>query len=403
MLESRTVNWGRLGGLALALVLAGNLIAQPFRALRDLQETDFAVFASASRILASGSHCLYCLSTQRAFASAYLSATLPITWNPFVNPPLAAWILQPLAGLPPTAALAIFVSVALGCVIASALLIYRRLLNRISHPKAVVLTVAAVASLPGAWGIAIGQWTSIILLPLTVAVIWLHQRERSFATGMLLATALVKPQLVLLVPVAVLATRQWRVLAGFSAGACVWIATSFLILGASASDWLTFVGRVQDVVAVQMLGIPGGFAWLTGRPGAALIGFMVLVPVAIVGTLYLGRRLRNPAGIVALAVVGSLLLSPHINGDDFILCAPALALWGRRQPLAALIAALSLSLAFLLDVAVEAPSGAHVETLVVAGILIGTTRALMRVPGRPLSQTPVPLSYKSVALNPRPN
>lgn len=372
------MNVARLGGVVLGVTLVGNLVAQPLRAVRDLRDTDFAVFGSASRILASGSHCLYCLSTQRASLAAYVSQGTPGTWNLFVYPPPAAWILRPLAPLPPTVALAIFVSAALVCVMLAGLLLYRGLLRGVARPRAALLTIAAVASLPAAWGVALGQWTPIVALPVALAVILIHRKEHHVVAGLLLSLALVKPQLVVLVPFALVATREWRVLTGFGTGVCVWTAASFLLIGERALDWIGLVAQQQQAIAGQSISVPGGLAWLTHRPGGALIAFVALLPVAIVATMYVGRRLHDPAALVALALVGSLLIAPHLNADDFILCAPALALWGGRQPVAALIAALSLSLAFLLDAAVNAPAGAHLETIAVAGVLIGGTRALMR-------------------------
>ncbi|MFN2581742.1 MAG: glycosyltransferase family 87 protein [Candidatus Dormibacteria bacterium] len=357
------MNWRRVAGLAAGAGLVAYLLIEPLRAVRDVRDTDFAVFASAGRLVATPAACLYCPEAQRAAASAYLGMPVPSGWTQyFVNPPAAAWVIRPFALLPPSVGMALFALAAL-VAIAAALVVGVRLLGSLK-PGSRLLAIAAVCSLPSAAGIALGQWTPFLSLPLLAAVAWSTRERRPLLAGLLLALLLVKPQLVWLVPVALVIAQRWRMLGGFAIGAALWLSASLIVVAGRAADWISLVAHSGASVAGESLSIPGAAAGVTGIPEASAVATLALALAALFAAWrYRGRLRRDVAATVALAVAASLLLAPHCNPGDLALLAPLLLLWGRRSLAAALTAAFALSGAYIVDSLAGVPGGFHVETV----------------------------------------
>jgi hypothetical protein len=77
------------------------------------------------------------------------------------NPPLGAWLLQPLTYLNPQAALAGFLLASLIAVGAAAWLLRRQITH---DPRRLLIAVLAFASLPAAMTFAYGQWDGFLTL-----------------------------------------------------------------------------------------------------------------------------------------------------------------------------------------------------------------------------------------------
>ncbi len=201
-----------------------------------------------------------------------------------------------------------------------------------------------VASLPAALGLAQGQWDPLLLLAL-VGAIWALERKPLVA-GLLLSALLLKPQLIWLVPMALMAMRRWRALGGLALGAGLWVVTTLVLVGpAGALDWLR--ASLQDGSDSMQIapGIPGAVARLAGS-GAGWDVFLVAAPLAVIACVLVARRARDCAAAVCTAVAVSLLLTPHSIGPDLVLLAPGVALAGRRRPRLAVAVGLALSLAW---------------------------------------------------------
>src|ERR1700682_190327 len=74
----RTQGWWQRVTAVLVTVCGADLVAQVPRALRDVADTDFVAFITASRILSTGSTSLYSLSRLHAMQSSYLHRILPV-------------------------------------------------------------------------------------------------------------------------------------------------------------------------------------------------------------------------------------------------------------------------------------------------------------------------------------
>jgi len=377
------MDWRRLGGLFIAVLGTGNLIAQPLRALRDPRDTDYASFVSAARILAAGSRNLYSLAAQHAAESAYLGFTpSPSVANAFLNPAPAAFVLIPLTGLPRAVGLGIFLAATLTCTVTAATLIYRRIVDVVSPQRMrLVLTIVTAASFPAGMTLALGQWDPFIFLAETVAIVLLATKRSSIVAGMLLSVVLLKPQLGYLIPVALIASASWRVLWGMAGGAAMWAAASWLILGEHVLDWPRLIVGNDSATTIQTLGLPGFAGMIARSAQASVVAWAVLSFGAAALAVRWRTRLRSDrAAAVVLGIAASLLISPHLWSDDLLLLALPLAWWARTQPRAALCAALALSAAWGVDVAIGPLTGPHLETLVMVVVIAGLTASWLRAP-----------------------
>jgi hypothetical protein len=373
------MQWRRLGGLAVFAVGVANTVAEPLRGVRDARNTDYVSFISAARILARGSRNLYSLAEQHAAQTAYLGFTPSATVaNPFLNPAPCALALVPLTGLSRSAGIAIFLAVALLCLAVTCRLAYRHILAPLrSGRHRAVLVVASVCSLPAGMALALGQWDPFVLAPLAAAVVWLSQRRRAFAAGLLLAFIIIKPQLGFLIPVLLVAAGCWRTIAGMAAGAAAWVVASYAIVGSHLADWPRLVISSDAGPTVQTLGIPGFAGMLVGTTTASFVTWMACSSGVVVLAWRMRRSLRaNPGGALALGIGLSLLCAPHLWPDDLILLSIPLLWWARSEPGPALAAALLLSAAFGVDVAIGPLTGPHLETFPMLAAVGGLALAI---------------------------
>ena len=331
----------RWAALVTGAVLAANALTQAIRGLMTVRSgmpIDFVAFADASRLLVEGSRCLYCSAPQHAVESAYLGVPRP-AFVAFLNPPIVAVVLVPLAELPRTVGLGLFLVLSTLALGAAGWL----LVARLGCP--VWPTVLAVLSLPAAITLYKGQWDGLLLLALVAALVLLERRP--VLAGLLLSALAIKVQAVWLVPVVLVALGRWRVLAGMAVGAAVLIGSDLAMLGPHWLDWPHAMFQTTSDQATWNIGLASIPAYLGGN-GAGLLASAALGIAAVPAIFGLRGRLRSdPSLAVAAAVCISLLLGPHTLPYDLLLVAPALALAGRRLPLASAAAALLLSVAYL--------------------------------------------------------
>jgi alpha-1,2-mannosyltransferase len=294
---------------------------------------DYLAIASAGRVVHGGSACVYCpgaLAAAQAQLLGYTpaaSGTFPI---PFVNPALMAWLIQPLALLPLQTGTDIFVTLNIVAMALAAAMLARRAAPRLGAPLAASLVVIAVFST----GILLGQSDGLMLLAATLAIEALT-RGRPVIAGLLLVPLLLKPQLVWLVPPALVVARQWRMLAALAAGAVVVLVGSVAVAG--PAHLMDAVGLVT-APAYAHLDLQGNsIPALAARPlasnAAAWAAALTLAAVAVLAMVVLRDTLRrNVVPSVAIAIGLSVVLSPHLGDYSLMLLAVPVAVLAPRAP-----------------------------------------------------------------------
>src|SRR5262245_16657463 len=162
-----------------------------------------------------------------------LSAGFPAPQNTihpggtFINPPLLAWLWTPLVAFPEPVAYLIWTLLSLG-----ALVWAWYLAAPFTGLARVTMLLVGLALWPVMEAFYFGQPTMFVLA-LVATAWWLMRRKRMVWAGLALALAItLKPQVVVMVPVCLLAAGMWRPIVSLAVSGAVIAAVSVLSLGA---------------------------------------------------------------------------------------------------------------------------------------------------------------------------
>jgi hypothetical protein len=373
----RVAPW--IGAVALLAMLGAALVMEAHREISDPGDSDSIALVAGGRLVIADPQHLYSPAAQER-AEAVLLEIPPSDHflAPFTNIAAGALILSPLAhtDLWTASEIAVLTSTLL---FAMALLMAFRFLAPVSsRPLRLAIAVAAALSVPTV--VAIVQWDSLMAVALLWSVL-LAGRRRYGLAGLVLATLILKPQVLWLVVPALVAARSWRYLGGLLVGSAVWIAVSVVITGPDG-----FVALAQLVAgnypgqSNRSIGIPSLISAATGSGEMGFIAAGCLGGIAAILLLWRGDFLRGrPVAAVTIGVVLSLLCSPHVTIEDFMLCVLPIALIARRWPFLALAEALAISAVEVVQL--QLPSGAqHLQPFLLVVIAVSTLLAVRPVP-----------------------
>lgn len=236
-------------------------------------------------------------------------------WTPFVSPPPVAWLAAPLNSLPESAAESLWLALLGAALVAAAWLAAPPgWPARLRYTSLLVLTWAAMLA------VVTGNVVVLVALGLVVAA-RLLEGGREVLAGVVLGLAVVKPQVMFLVPVCLLLTGRLRATAAFAVMATVLAGVAALTLGShglqSYRDLLRFVAGFGQEQGLSVTGLVG--------PLAARVVTGVLLSAAACLAAVLARR-RGAVAVVAIGTLGSLLVSPYLNLEDYVLLLPAVML-----------------------------------------------------------------------------
>jgi hypothetical protein len=179
---------------------------------------------------------------------------------------------------------------------------------------------------------AIGHGQNALLTTALFAGGTLLLQRRPFLAGLILGVLCFKPQLAMLVPLALTVAGRGRALAGFVASALALAGLSWLAFG--GETWRAFISENALARATLEQGLvdPGkmqsAFAALRlwGAPLGLAYGVQALVSLsAVVALVVLLRRTRDAHLQMAVTVVAGLLATPFVLDYDFTLLALPLA------------------------------------------------------------------------------
>jgi hypothetical protein len=243
--------------------------------------------------------------------------------HPWPYPPTALLIDLPLALLPYFLSLAAWLAVTMG--------LYLLVLYCIApHPLTLLWSLAFFGTFENFY---FGQ-NGFLSAALLGGGLFLLDRA-PLAGGALLGLLSYKPHLAALVPLALLAGRRWRALAGaVAAGACLILASLWAF---PFEMWVLFLRSIPHTMdrlyaqALWFYKMPTVFAAVRlagGGVPAAWVGQGLAMAGAVILVVWLWRAPACPAVRVAGLIMGILLFSPHIWYYDLPLLAIALAwLW----------------------------------------------------------------------------
>jgi alpha-1,2-mannosyltransferase len=290
--------------------------------------TDWMVYSSALRVAVAGNfHLLFDPDAFTAFTSQLFADWLPrpFEYRPWLYPPHFLLLLLPFGLLPYPLSLALFEAATFGALV---------LAWRGSQFGGSRLQILALALSPAAFmDLAAGQ-NAFLTAALLVGGFRLLP-ARPVLAGALFGVLTYKPQLWVLVPLALIATRSWRALASALLTAAGLVLLSVAVFGMDAlALWINIVVHPPADFEERWLlwGTLPGFspmicALLLGASGvvAAVLQFAGIGTAALV--VYWAHRQAIDADLrLAIFLAAAMLISPHLQGYDLVLLAIAVIL-----------------------------------------------------------------------------
>ena len=269
---------------------------------------DFRLAYGAATVgIRSGYSHLYDLGAQKLAIESLGPGFNP---QPFISPPPLAWLATPLLVLPFEAALVVWTLLLLAALgLTWYLLAPGTGLARAAH------LVLLLGVFPVAFGVMVGQPGAWVAAAVATAW-WLMRHDRPVWAGVVLSLIVLKPQLALLVPLCLLVSGHART---FGA----WLVATLLIgLVALALLGPDGVARYRDVLAQTQTP-----AWditrrysISGPLGLGpVLTVTQIVVVAVTLLAAWRRRGRGPELPMAAGIVGSLLVTPYLGFQDFLM------------------------------------------------------------------------------------
>jgi hypothetical protein len=264
-------------------------------------------YVAAEAGLRYGWSTIYDIPTLRSLSTGFAGGETNIDSSAtYISPPLLAWLFAPLTALPEPVAYALWAALSLGALV---------WMWYIAAPYAglakVTLLLVALALWPVLDAFYRGQ-PVVVLLALVAASWWLTAHDRPLAAGIALAVATaLKPQVVYLVPLALLVGGRYRVVLSWIA-ACAVLAIAFVVsLGQSGlqSWWQTF----------QLVESNREHAYFTLAYlfGFGLLAYSLLATLGAAALAVAWTRRNDVDVVFAAGLLGSLAVSVHLHLYDY--------------------------------------------------------------------------------------
>jgi len=285
---------------------------------------DFRIFYVAAQAgLQRGWSNIYDVGVLRSLSTGFPAAERFVdSRSAFINPPVFAWVIAPLTALPLPVAYLVWTLVSLGAlVLAWHLVAPYRGLAKFS------LLLLALTVWPVMESLYWGQPSLEILALVAVAWWFLTQRDRPVAAGVALALAVaIKPNIVILLPLALLVGGRFRVFAAFAVASAVVGLAELAVLGPSGvASWLGAIQYVQSDAGHSFFTM----ARLFGR-GPVTYGVEALLAALALFIAY--RRRKDVDVVFAAGLIGSVASAFHLHQPDYGLLVLAAWLVLRTSP-----------------------------------------------------------------------
>lgn len=229
---------------------------------------------------------------------------------PFVYPPTAIVFFKPLAWLSFSPGYLAWSILSVG--------LFAIAVTRLAGWRVALLSFLSAASLQG---LALGQTPMILSAALLFAI-----NAPRFACGVIFGVvAAIKPQLLVLAPLAFLVRKDWHTLAGMAVGILGCIAAELALYGPQLwYDWLNSMTAFRQALfrihAIEQVITPYGAA---DHLGLNPVPFLVFSAALAIGAIVLSAKRVEGITLVAAIVGASILASPYALRHDTIALVPA--------------------------------------------------------------------------------
>jgi alpha-1,2-mannosyltransferase len=283
---------------------------------------DFPPYWAASSLAGQGNPAaVYDHQKLNAVEKATLGKTSP-GYQPFLYPPPFLLIVLPLSLLPYSSSLIVWTFVGLAT--------YTTVMGKIAPGRD---TMWMALAFPGALLTILDGQNGFVTLALFGGGLLLLERGRPWAAGVLLGLLCYKPQFGILLPLAIVATRQWRVAIGAGLVVAALVGLSVALFG--METWRAFLNVLPLVTHSMLVNGDVGFGKIQSTYGAARLwgasfGVANLMQTAV-GLFAAGAVIwiwLKPVGFpvkAAALATGTLLVTPYLLDYDLVLLALPIA------------------------------------------------------------------------------
>jgi hypothetical protein len=314
--------WRWRGSVAMLAVAVGFVIYPLIEGGNDVINSDWPAFATGARILVSDPGHLYDFEIQRRVELDVTGGRTLITLGingilPFVAPAWVAFFAVPFELLGTNLGGRLWILFGLACLAVGLYLAVR--------PRAPGAILPAFASVPTALLLLNAQLDGIVALGIGAAIsLW----SRKYLAGLCLGLSLLKPQLMLPLGVALIASRQWRVLGGWATSGVALTAAAAVLNPQWVFQWLPALNGPVRAGSREVDLAHFGTLLPSGAQAFAVAGLTVITIAAVV---LLARRRDDFPAAASVLVAGGVLAAPHALPTDLVLVSVALAIWGHAQ------------------------------------------------------------------------
>jgi len=304
---------------AAILILFG--IANAFSG-SEILGSDFTAYLTGATIVNNGEgRSLYNSDVQKEVQSQLIyPATMRKGLLPFNYPPWVVLPFLPLAKLPYKVAYVIWFFMNVGLFLVGLRLFTSALPAIYKNTNLLAaLGLAAVSFFPLFTVLILGQLTIVVFLGYALCFFAL-KKENNFRAGLALTLTLVKPQLVIALPLVLLYKRNWRALLGLASGLGIIAVASVLVVGIPRLDDIIEITRFSsEHWGCDDLSWRGLFCPLD--MGLHLAVTMSVLSLALLIFAWRDREHKAETFDLqyALVIPISLLISPHLFSHDLTL------------------------------------------------------------------------------------
>lgn len=287
--------------------------------------SDFLSFYAAGVLANDGRAVLVYDQTRHWAIERLVFGDARVPYYYFFYPPVFLLPCAALARLPFLAAFALFQGLTIA--------LYAAVLRRIAGNWRIPLLCLTFTAVPFVIGLGQNSFLTAALLGLGLVLL----ERRPLAAGLMFGLLCYKPQLAIVIPIALLAAGEGRALLGMAASALALVGLSLLAFGVEpwhgflatipraretfADGVIPFSGQVSLFAAARLLGCGTILAGIVQSCGVVL---------AIVATILIWRRAATPATRGLVLVAAMLATTPVILFYDLLPVTIALAMLARE-------------------------------------------------------------------------
>jgi hypothetical protein len=329
----------RLRVYPVLLIVAGGLGLVASSIVRILDPTtqgaflpDYLAHWTGGRLLLDNPENLYNPESQNRIQGEALGPTPHLAW--FVSPPIVAALYAPLALIPYNLSgllwLAMNTTMLISCIFSLGTVSP----NLMRHRRKLVLQIVLAAP-PTFELLGSGQDSAFVLF-LWLSGIRLFSAGYAGWAGAVLGLGFAKPQLVLVVPLVLLAMRNYKALAAFVAVVSAIGGVSIALVGVegigrwtSALSSPLYMSKVQEGQAWKLVGIPSLVqALMPSEWGAAIAPILTTASlplgaaILLVAFLPLRKHAPDQQAVWIATLATTLTFSPHLATYDAVLFIP---------------------------------------------------------------------------------